>query len=502
MKDCRGVVIYIGKSRSLRDRVGSYFVPSTDLGPIKGLLLDFVDDFDTLDCDTEVEALLTENRLIKDTQPRFNARLVDDKSYPYLEITTRDDYPGVYITRQPSAHGTKLYGPFIGAAALRDAVITLQRAFKFRTCHLEILEEDTRRRFFRPCLLYAIKQCTAPCADRISKDAYRADIERLKNFLESKGRDVLRQMTAEMEAAAQALNFEKAAALRDQIKALRSLSERGHDDGTLQPEVFFHDHTAGLRQLQQHLELPEMPRSVECIDIAHFQGEATVGSLVCFIDGKPFKNGYRRFKIKSLAEGEVDDYKSIHEVITRRYRDAGNQVELFPDIVMIDGGLGQLHAAQTAFATMDSHPPMLLSLAKREEEIFVAARSGSGGGGGGGAGGGHSDRRLHLSRTSAALKLLQHVRDEAHRFGQNYHHLLIKKKRFSDLIQDPPVPGEVAAGVTKPKFKRPRKTNPAVPPSERQAAEAELKILTAEEIAQLAKRKLADSDFNGSDPVK
>jgi excinuclease ABC subunit C len=431
MKDVRGVVIYVGKSRSLRDRVGSYFVPSTDLGPHKQLLLDFVVDFDTLACDTEVESLLMENRLIKDIQPRFNARLTDDKTYPYLEITTRDDFPGVYVTRKPRGSGTRLYGPFTNAGSLREAVTLLQRAFKFRTCHLEIVEEDDRRRFFRPCLLYAIKQCTAPCADKITKDAYREDIERLKRFLESKGGDVLREMTAEMEAASKGLEFEKAAAIRDQIKSLRTLSSSQRGDKSIQSEVFFQDHRAGLRQLQDLLELADPIRSVEGIDIAHFQGEATVGSLVCFIDGKPFKNGYRRFRIKTVTG--VDDYKSIQEVVGRRYREAGKNNELYPDVILIDGGLGQLHAAQEAFAAMDCKPPMVISLAKREEEIFVQARAAP----------------MKLSRTSAALKLLQHIRDEAHRFGQNYHHLLIEKKRFE---------GDVASGKKPPRIQR-KKTN-------------------------------------------
>ena len=417
MKDLRGVVIYIGKSRALRDRVSSYFTPATDLGPVKQALLDYVTDFDILPCDTEVEALLTENRLIKDTQPRFNAHLTDGKSYPYLEITSRDDFPGVYITRTPSSTGTKLFGPFINSAALRDAVIHLQRAFKFRTCHLEILADDPRKRFFRPCLLYAIKQCTAPCADKISQAAYDEDLSRLKRFLESKGSEVLREMTADMELASKNLDFEKAATLRDQIKALRSLSDRGRDSSrSFQPEVFFQDHAAGLRQLQQHLDLPEPPRSLECIDIAHLQGEATVGSLVCFIDGRPFKNGYRRYRIKSHTN--VDDYASIKEVVSRRYREAAVGAELYPDIVLIDGGLGQLHAALEAFSALegDSRPPLVISLAKKEEEIYTKARS----------------TPLRLPRTSAALKLLQHIRDEAHRFGQAYHHLLIKKKRFEN----------------------------------------------------------------------
>ncbi len=420
MKDVRDVVIYVGKSRSLRDRVGSYFVPSADLGGPKQLLLKYVVDFDTLDAQSEVEALLMENRLIKDIQPRFNASLTDDKTYPYLEITSRDDFPGVFVTRQPATSGTKLYGPFTSASSLRDAVINLQRVFKFRTCHLDILEEDQRRRFFRPCLLYAIKQCTAPCADKISKDAYRQDIERLKRFLESKGGDVVKEMIAEMDDASRRLDFESAAVLRDQIKALRSLSERTSADAAKawQPEVFFQDHLAGLRQLQELLELREPIRSIEGIDIAHFQGEATVGSLVCFIDGRPFKNGYRRYKIKTV-EG-INDFASIREVVSRRYRDAGQNTELYPDVILIDGGLGQLHAAQEAFSEMDASPPMVISLAKKEELIFVQARSAP-----------HK-----LSRTSAALKLLQHIRDEAHRFGQNYHHLLIQKQRFEQDVAE------------------------------------------------------------------
>ncbi len=414
MKDTRGVVIYVGKSRSLRDRVASYFLASTDLGPAKQRLLDYVVDFDTLNCDSEVEALLVENRLIKDVKPRFNARLSDGKSYPFLEITTRDDYPGVYVTREPQSSGSKLVGPFMSAAALKDAVIHLQRAFKFRTCHLEIREEDERRRFFRPCLLYAIGQCSAPCADKISRTAYREDLERFRRFLETSPAAVFKEMTADMEAAAAKLEFEKAAGLRDQIRALSALSNRGKYGRLLQPELFFRNLQDGLRQLQDILELPEPVRSIEAIDIAHFQGEATVGSLVCFIDGRPFKDGYRRFRIKTVTG--IDDYRCIAEVVNRRYRNAGQSSELYPDVILIDGGLGQLHAAQEAFAAMDVKPPMVISLAKREEEIFVQARSAP----------------LRLSRTNQALKMLQYVRDEAHRFAQNYHHVLIARRQFNE----------------------------------------------------------------------
>ena len=461
-KDARDVVIYVGKSRSLRDRVSSYFLTSTDLGPVKQRLLDYVVDFDTLACDSEVEALLIENRLIKDLHPRFNARLSDGKSYPYLEITTREDFPGVYVTRKPQSSGTKLYGPFIGGYALKQAVIYMQRAFKFRTCHLEIYADDDKRRHFRPCLLYAIKQCTAPCADKISQEKYLDDIERFKKFLDSSRGDALKQMTVEMEAASTALEFETAAQLRDQIKALKSLAQRGKSARVMQPELFFPDHQTGVRQLQEVLELEEPVRSIEAIDIAHFQGEATVGSLVCFMDGRPFKNGYKRFRIKTVTG--IDDFRCIAEVVSRRYREAGHGNELYPDVILIDGGIGQLRAAQGAFAQMDIQPPMVISLAKREEEIYMRGR----------------DLPFKLPRTSAALKLLQFARDEAHRFAQSYHHLLIARRQFQDTLRG-------SAG----KIKAPRKANArsksAGPPDQSAARAAnEFKVLSGEEIRAIA----------------
>jgi len=170
MKDDKGIVIYIGKSASLRERVCSYFQAGTKLEHKKAGLIENVVDFDILQCDSEVEALLAENRLIKDIQPRYNARLLDDKTYPYLMITMEDDFPGVFVTREPRKDGVKLYGPFTSVNALKDAVTMLQKAFKFRTCHLEIHEGDDSRRFFRPCILYPIKQCTAPCAAKVSKE--------------------------------------------------------------------------------------------------------------------------------------------------------------------------------------------------------------------------------------------------------------------------------------------------------------------------------------------
>ncbi len=416
MKDREGRVLYVGKAKDLRSRVGSYFQPSADLlntrGPDICRMVEKVDDIDFIKCDSEVDALLKESRLIKDIQPPHNERLKDDKTFPYIEITTRDDFPGVYVTRTPRLRGSKLYGPFISPASIRDAVNALQKVFRYRTCELAIQEDDESRRFFRPCLLHAINQCTAPCAALISKEDYRKDIDRLKKFLASRRSTVLRQMTREMEEASAELRFEEAARLRDRIKAIKSLELSGDIHEHVQPELFYTDPRRGLEKLADLLGLEGPPRSMECIDIAHLHGDEMVGSLICFIDGKPFKNGYRRFRINAV-EG-VDDYAAIREVIQRRYHYAAEGEELYPDVIVIDGGLGQLHAGLDAFSDRNIRPPMVISLAKREEEIYIQAKNAP----------------IRLPRNNEALRLVQQMRDEAHRFAQHYHHMLRKKKTF------------------------------------------------------------------------
>ncbi len=420
-KCAEGVVLYIGKANSLRDRVGSYFVPSAwaGLGPRKQRMLELIDDIETIDCETEWEALLIESRLIKDIKPRFNVLMTDDKTFPYLAITMREDFPGVYITREPTEpqfKGARIFGPFISAGALRESLQLLQKVFKFRTCTLDIRAEDPRNRFFRPCILHPIEQCTAPCGARISKEDYRADIDRFIRFLTSKRSVMLREMRSEMEQASDELRFEEAAHLRDQIKALQKLDDRprkvrDEDGQEWQPEVtiFATDPSAALRSLQRSLGIDQPIRAMEAIDIAHLQGGETVGSKVSFIDGRPFKDGYRRYKIRTAQN---DDYAAIREVVSRRYREAGEGNELYPDIIVIDGGLGQLHAALEAFTHMDTKPPMVISIAKKEEIIYVQERSAP----------------LKLGRENPGLRLVQAMRDEAHRFAQLYHHVLRRKK--------------------------------------------------------------------------
>ena len=450
MKDDKGRVIYVGKSSSLRDRVGSYFQPSTKLESKKVGLLDEVVDFDTLQTESEVEALLVENRLIKDIQPRYNARLLDDKTFPYVMITTGDDFPGVYITREPRSDGVKLYGPFTSVYQLKEAIQHLQRAFKFRTCHLEILEDDERRRFFRPCLLYAINQCTAPCAAKVSREAYAEDVRRLMRFLDGNRAGVLKDLEKEMKEASESLQFERAAKLRDEIKALQALAHRAAkgQEQFWQPEAFVTAPQESVAALQEVLGLSEPPRIVEAIDIAHLQGGEMVGSKVCFIDGVPFKDGYRRYKIKH-GQGN-NDYLSIQEVVSRSYREAGANNELYPDVILIDGGLGQLHAALDAFKDMDIKPPMVVSLAKKEELVYVQAKS----------------EPLRLPRTHIGLKLLQYIRDEAHRFAQHYHHILRRKAQLEEEVKQgrrPPQRKKRRAGELSPEPEAPQQ--PAAPPA-------------------------------------
>jgi len=410
MKDAEGKVIYVGKAKSLRHRASTYFLETAaDDHRIRELIKCIV-DIDFIETGTEVEALLREARLIKDIQPRFNKSLKDDKTFPYLQIRIREEYPRVEFTRKPRRKGVKLYGPFTSARGLRQAIQVMQRVFQFRTCSLDIKSTEDRWRWFRPCLLHSIRQCTAPCNFRVTREEYRGQIRALRMVLEGKRHKLIREMEAKMLEASQALLFEKAARLRDEIASLQKLQLRGDVDGNVQPEAFHIDPRKGLIGLRKVLHLRETPRNIEGVDIAHLGGEDTVASLVNFLDGLPFKPGYRKFKIKSV-EG-VDDFASMREVIFRRFRRLTQQNEIFPDILLIDGGKGQLNAAIDAFRNLGVEPPCLISLAKQEEEIFRPGESES----------------IKLSRHSAALRLLQYIRDEAHRFAQHYHHQLQRKK--------------------------------------------------------------------------
>jgi excinuclease ABC subunit C len=407
MKDAQGRTLYIGKAKSLRNRVSTYFHESYGDARLRAMIAQ-IDDVETLQTPSEVDALLLEARLIKDIQPRYNDRLKDDKSFTMLAITSFDDFPKVWVRRETDDVAAEMYGPFTSAAELRDALRTLQRVFKFATCEIEMREDDPKRRYFRPCLLHAIKRCTAPCAARISKERYAADVEAFRNVLRGRRDEVLVDLRTKMAAASKRLEFERAAELRDQIKALESLTRHAEAD-FLEGDITPMDPKEGLEELARVLGLPCVPRTIEGVDIAHVQGEESVGSLVSFVDGIPFKSGYRRYRIRTI-EG-IDDYAMIREVVTRRFRRLLEEERTFPDVLLIDGGVGQYNAARASLEALGvaAPPPLLLSLAKEEETLI------------------RDGRPLDLPKASPALRLMMYVRDEAHRFAQHYHHLLRRK---------------------------------------------------------------------------
>ncbi|MDO4585697.1 MAG: excinuclease ABC subunit UvrC [Planctomycetia bacterium] len=413
MKDSVDRVIYIGKAKNLKNRASSYFHRTAIDDPRTAPLVREIRDIDYLEAESEVDAILMEARLIKDILPKYNRDLKDDKTFPYLQIRIREAFPRVEITRTPSEHNVRLFGPFPGVTHLRGAVHVLQKIFRFRTCSLNIQENDDRWLHFRPCILASIGQCSAPCNFRIRKEEYRRNIRRFQEFLTGNRKKLLSDLKDDMKEAAEKRQYEQAAEFRDQIQALQSLKERGKIDEHVQPEAFQIDPRRGVLGLQKIFKLEKPPRIIEGVDIAHLSGKDTVASLVQFLDGLPFKSGYRRYKIRSVQG--IDDFASIAEVVARRFgkEDPENPP---PDLLLIDGGKGQLHAACSVLQSTPCQPKLIISLAKKEEEIFVP---------------GQSDP-IRLSRNSFALRLLQYVRDESHRFAQHYHHILRKKSTFGD----------------------------------------------------------------------
>jgi excinuclease ABC subunit C len=408
MKDGRGRVLYVGKARSLRERVVTYFHASARAeDPKVGRLMARTRDLDFLECPTEVDALLSEARLIKDVKPPFNVQMRDDKSFRMLELTADDDFPKVHLVHQTDPVRGERFGPFVGSADLQEAVKLMQRVFRFATCSLTIREGDPARRRFRPCILYNIRRCTAPCAARISRADYAADVASLRRFLAGDREPLVRELRGRMKEASGRLEFERAAAFRDQIRALEGLSRRPAREEYLEGDITPLDPREGVEDLGRRLGIAA--RSIEGVDIATVGGTESVGALVAFLDGAPLKSAYRRYRIRRV-EG-VDDFGMVREVVTRRFERLRREGRGGPDVLLIDGGRGQLNAAAEALAAAGMRVPALLSLAKREELVF------------------HPDhaRPLQWPRRAPALRLLMYVRDEAHRFAQHYHHLLRRK---------------------------------------------------------------------------
>ena len=548
MKDARGDVVYVGKAQSLRNRVRSYWQKAVPTGEIHRIrsVIDRVVDVEVTQTDSVSEALLLEMHLIKRYRPRFNVRLKDDKSYPYIKVTLADDFPRVERTRKLVNDGSRYFGPYGSASSVDESMNLVRRLFPFRTCTIEI--KDGERALQRPCLLYHIKRCQGPCIQAISKEAYRADVEQVELFLEGRQESLVKALGREMLAAAERTEYERAAVMRDKIRAIERTMESqkmaafarteldlvgmarqdnqaaiqlfvirdgkmiGRDvflldaarealedevltsfleqyytqAASIPREVYVPSPTldtgvleaflaerrggpvhlrvpqrgekrgllalatrnagetlareqarwladqgktlAALEELAEALELAGPPLRIECYDISNFQGSESVGSMVVFEDGKPRSGEYRRFRIKTVSG--PNDFASHQEVLRRRFRsvrvgEEGSEEErrwAMPDLVILDGGKGQVSAGKETLDELGLHDLPLAGLAKEREELFLPGRQDP----------------IVLAPTSPALYLVQRLRDEAHRFAITYHRGLRAKKAIRSAFDDLP----------------------------------------------------------------
>ena len=402
MKNDEGKIIYVGKSVNLKSRVSQYFHHS-DHPPKTRAMVRSVADFEIINVNTEFEALILECNLIKKYRPRYNVSLKDDKMYPYVRITN-EEYPRLCITRRPVEDGSRYFGPYTNVGAMQQSLKLLRKIFPLRTC---------KHFHKRPCLEYHIKRCLAPCTKDIDINKYREMVESVALFLDGQTKELEKQLSTKMNEAAENLDFENAARFRDLIIAVKKLSEMQMilNAKTELEDISETNHMNDVYDLQSRLNLTSPPRRMECFDISHIQGAETVASMVVFQDGAPDKSSYRRFKLR-LTEGKPDDFLSMQEVTTRRY----GKCENLPDLIVIDGGIGQLNSALEIIRPLCDVP--VIGLAKQFELVFVEGES----------------IPIELPMDSPAIKLLQRIRDEAHRFAITYHRKLRRKRNLQSVL--------------------------------------------------------------------
>lgn len=398
MKDADGTVLYVGKAANLRHRVASYFQPARPHHPKTEVMVGRIADIEVIPTASEAEALLYEASLIKERKPRYNVAYRDDKTYPLIKVTVHEAFPRIFVGRGPSDPGVKLIGPFASAALLRQALAAIRRVFPFRVC---------RTLPKQACLDYYMGLCAAPCIGKIGREDYQAMLGRVFRVLEGQKAQVLDELSAQMKAASAAHQYEEAAQVRDQITALTEL--------TIRPRRFLP--SEALDDLRRLLQLPTLPRRIEGFDVSNIHGKEAVGSMVTFVDGKPDKNSYLRFKIRTVAG--IDDYAMMREIVRRRY--ATTEPRPMPDLILVDGGKGHVAAAHGMLQELSLSVPMV-GLAKEFEHLFRPGQS----------------EPIVLPPTSKALHILQRVRDEAHRFAIGYHRHLRGRQALRSALDEIP----------------------------------------------------------------
>lgn len=395
-KDKSGAVIYVGKAKLLRNRLSSYFQKNIESEKTKAL----VSNYETIEyivTQSELEALLLENKLIKKYKPYYNIQWKDDKNYPYLKLTINDEWPRIIVVRKKENDGALYFGPYEGKS-VKDTLRLIKKLFPIRTC-----KETPLRKRNQPCLQYHIKRCWGPCIGKVSNDQYRNLARAIASILSGDMDQTINALKLEMKQAASEKNYEQAARLRNKINGLERM-RRAKPSWVPQRRAFSPDII--LLELQKELSLPKMPKRIEAFDVSNTSGTETVASMVTFEHGIAKKSDYRKFIIKSVKG--PNDVASIYEAVYRRYAKSLSKTLPLPDLVLIDGGIPQVNMAKQAQNAAKINIPMI-GLAKKQEEIFFPRKR----------------KPIILSKESKALQLLQNIRDEAHRFAVTFH----KKRR-------------------------------------------------------------------------
>ena len=414
MKDAAGLVVYVGKAKDLKKRLASYFVPRQRMTPKVAAMMDTVADMEWHEVRSETEALLLEGKLIKRWRPRWNILFRDDKQFPQVRVDLADALPKFRIVRARTTDACRYFGPFPHQQAVRRTLNEMRKKFGI------LLADSTPTALPDGSwkLYDDARSEIQKHANVVTTDEYAARVTEACAFLEGKVESWGEQVEADMRKAAEARDYEKAASLRDLLDALKRTTEKSRRflrDNPLPRR----DEAGALTSLAAALGLERPPATAECFDISHISGTLAVASMVRFVDGQADKSGYRRFKIKSF-EGN-DDFRSMQEVVGRRYTRLHEEHRAFPELVIIDGGLGQVGAALAAFKEHELSPPPLIGLAKREETIVFP-----------------DGRELKLPRHDVGLALLMRIRDEAHRFANDFNAELRSRKLRESLLDEMP----------------------------------------------------------------
>lgn len=415
MKDRIGQTIYVGKAKDLKKRVSTYFQASRKLTiaqPKIKAMIDLIHDFETILVKSEAEALLLEGQLIKKYKPRYNTDFTDDKRFLLVRVDPREPLPRFRLTRNRTDSNSRYYGPFAHSGHLRKTLAELRRQFGILLSDaLPIELDDGHWRLYDDARAEIYEH-----ANEVTVEEYQERLEAACEFLEGKAREWLAELKTEMQAAAEDRRYEEAASLRDRIDALERTAKRTRkfERNLLGTQ----NHSQVVKRIQEKLSLQQIPRRMECFDISHISGSFCVASMVAFKNGVPDRKSYRRFKIKSFVGN--DDFRAMEEVVGRRYRRLHDEDKAFPDLIVIDGGAGQVTAALKAFLGQGLEPPELIGLAKKNETVIF------------------SDGRepLNLPHHDPALRLLQQIRDEAHHFANSFNAELRSKRLKESILDD------------------------------------------------------------------